>query len=201
MIKAVIFDLNGVFIVSPKLSQRFQADYSISQETFLPALSEIMDKVRRPDALPAFSYWRPYLEAWGIDLDEQQFWDYWFGAEKESPEMIGLASELRRQGITVIVLSNNFKERSEYYAHYPALQTAVDHIYYSWQTGFVKPDPQAWQYVIEHNNLKPDECIYFDDQDKNIRSAESLGIRSHMFVDTNVTRQILVDDGVITRAV
>ena len=35
MIKAVIFDLNGIFIQSPKLSDRFK-DFNIDTALFLP---------------------------------------------------------------------------------------------------------------------------------------------------------------------
>lgn len=197
MIKAVIFDLNGVFMLSPKLSDRFQEDFNISKEVFLPALSEIMDKVRKPNAEPAFNYWQPYLEEWGISFDEKQFWDYWFNAEKESPEMISLAKELKQKSIRVIILSNNFKERSNFYKEYPELNQVVDNLYYSWQTSFVKPDPAAWQYVLDANGLEPEECIYFDDQDKNLKAAESLGIKSHMFVDAVTTKEILKEQKVL----
>ena len=197
MIKAIIFDLNGVFMLSPKLSDRFQEDFNISKGVFLPALSEIMDKVRKPNAEPAFNYWQPHLEEWGISFDEKQFWDYWFNAEKESPEMIALAKELKQKGIKVIILSNNFKERSNFYNEYPALNQAVDKLYYSWQTGFVKPDPAAWQYVLDTNDLKPEECIYFDDQDKNLKAAERLGIETHMFVDALTTKEILKEQKVL----
>lgn len=197
MIKAIIFDLNGVFMLSPKLSDRFQADFNISKEVFLPALSEIMDKVRKPNAEPAFNYWRPYIEEWGISFDEKQFWDYWFNAEKESSEMISLAQEIKQKDVKVIILSNNFKERSNFYNEYPALNQAVDKLYYSWKIGFVKPNPEAWKYVLDANDLKPEECIYFDDQDKNLKAAESLGIKAYMFVDALTTKEILKEQKVL----
>ena len=59
MLKAVIFDLNGVFILSPKLSERFEKDFGIVSEIFLPRLNEIMEWVRKPQAGPAFDYWEP----------------------------------------------------------------------------------------------------------------------------------------------
>ena len=61
MIKAIIFDLNGIFIQSPKLSDRFAKDFGISSEVFLPKLSEIMNKVRQPSAGSSFIYWEPVL--------------------------------------------------------------------------------------------------------------------------------------------
>jgi len=183
MIKSVIFDLNGIFIQSPKLSERFETDFNIPVSEFIPHLSEIMSRVRQPHAGPAFQYWKPILEKWKLNLSEQEFWDYWFSAEIVSEKMVTFSKELRAQGIKVFILSNNFKERAEYYGHYPWMVDAIDKVYFSWQTGYIKPDTNAWLQILSENKLRAGECLYFDDQDKNLQAAESLGIRSFMFTN------------------
>jgi len=183
MIKAAIFDLNGIFLQSPKLSDRFEKDFGVPISVFVPKLSEIMDEVRKPGAANAFSYWEPALKEWNVKLSETAFWDYWFKAEIQSNKMISFAKELRGKGIKVFILSNNFKERAEYYGHYPWIHDAVDKVYFSWQTGFVKPDPMAWKLVLDENDLKSEECVYFDDQEKNLKAAQGIGIQSFMFTD------------------
>lgn len=183
MLKAAIFDLNAIFLQSEKLSERFERDFGVPITEFLPKLSEIMDKVRQPGAGNAFTYWEPALKMWSVHLSEPEFWDYWFKGEKPSEKMIAFARELRAKGIKVFMLSNNFKERAEYYGQYPWIHEAVDKVYFSWQTGFIKPDPEAWKLVLFENNLKPEECIYFDDQEKNVKAAEAVGIKSFLFTD------------------
>src|SRR5271170_2630062 len=99
MIRAGIFDLNGIFLQSPKLSDRFEKDFGVPVATFLRKLSEIMDKVRQPNAGEAFQYWLPILREWNVNLSEQEFWDYWFKGEIQSEAMIAFAKELRSKGI------------------------------------------------------------------------------------------------------
>lgn len=193
MLKAAIFDLNGIFLQSPKLSDRFEKDFGIPVAKFLPKLSEIMDKARKPGAGNTFRHWQPALKEWGVGLSEEEFWDYWFKAEKVSDKMVSFAKELRSKGIKVFILSNNFKERAEYYGHYPWVHDAIDKIYFSWQTGFVKPDPMAWTSILDEHNLKADDCIYFDDQEKNLRAAESVGIKAFMFTDESALEKIVRD--------
>src|SRR5581483_8648250 len=123
------------------------------------------------------------LKEWGVKLSEQEFWGYWFKAEKVSDRMVSFAKELRSKGIKVFILSNNFRERAEYYGHYPWVHDAVDKIYFSWQTGFVKPDPKAWTSILLEHSLKPEECVYFDDQDKNLKAADGVGIKAFMFTN------------------
>lgn len=192
MIKAIIFDINGIFVKSRKLSDRFQEDFGVPTSTFLPKLSEIMDKVRRPGAGKAFDYWSPVFREWNVHFSEQEFWDYWFKAEIPSEQMIKFAKSLRDKGIRVFILSNNFMERIKYYNHYPWIHEAVDKVYFSGATGLVKPDPGAWELVLSENGLKSDECLYFDDKEKNLKVAESIGIKAFMFTDEKELERIVV---------
>lgn len=181
MIKAIIFDLNGIFLQSPKLSDRFEKDFNIKPAVFLPKLFEIMEKVRKPEAQPAFSFWKEILEEWKVKFTEKEFWNYWFGGEIQSEKMISFSKNLRGKGIKIFILSNNFKERASFYEHYPWTNDSIDKLYFSWQTGFVKPDVRAWELILSENILKPEECLYFDDQEKNVKAAESVGIKSFIF--------------------
>lgn len=187
MIKAVIFDLNGVFIISPKLSERFEQDFNVPLDEFLPALKEIMDKVRLPGAEDLYDLWKPYFVKWNISLNEEEFLNYWFSAEKENTELTDLAKKLKAKGIQIIILSNNFRERAGYYEeNFSFLKELFDGVYYSWQTGIVKPDVKAFDNILTKHNLKPEEVLYFDDSDKNIKVAETLGVESHIFDDSSI---------------
>lgn len=192
MIKAIIFDLNGVFIQSERLSDRFNKDYHVKTEDFLPVLSEIMAKVRQPNAGNLYEYWKPYLEKWNVNLSEPQFYNYWFSAETENIELVDLAKELKGKGIKLIILSNNFKERTKYYLKtFPDLFALFDRVYFSWQTGFVKPNPRAFDLLLSENNLKPEECLYFDDGEKNVELGNSLGIKSYIFTNAEGVSNLL----------
>jgi len=192
MIKTIIFDLNGVFIQSPKLSERFGEQFGVPENDFLPALKDIMTKIRLPNANDAFLYWQPYLQKWGVNLSKEEFFDFWFNAEKEAPEITALTRELKIKGLKIFILSNNFIERAAYYdKNFPFLREVADKIYYSWQTGFIKPSPEAYKIILRENNLKPEECIYFDDVKENIDIATSLGIKSFLFEGVAKTREVI----------
>lgn len=44
-----------------------------------------------------------------------------------------------------------------------------------------KPNPEIYEIVLEKLNIKPEECIFVDDQTKNCIAAEKLGIKSIVF--------------------
>ena len=192
MLKAIIFDLNGVFIKSPKLSDRFEYDFKISAEIFMPALKDVMAEVRMPGAKDFFEYWKPYFEKWSLNFTREKFLKYWFGAETLDDKMVDYAKELKAKKIKIFILSNNLRERSLYYdEHFKILNGLFDKMYFSWQTGFIKSDIRAYKNLLTANNLKPEECIYFDDSKKNIELAKALGIKSYLFKDPEKTKKII----------
>lgn len=182
MKKAVIFDLNGVFIQSPKLSDRFYENFGIDKDKFLTVLKEIMGKVRLADADDCYKYWKPFLSSWGITFSSEEFYDFWFSAERPNSEMVELAADLKKRGFRIFILSNNFKERADFYEkNFPFIKEISEKVYYSWQTNHIKSDTQAYTKVLEENNLKPEDVIFFDDSEDNIKLATSLGISSYLF--------------------
>jgi len=81
MIKAIIFDLNGVFIKGEMLSMRFKKDYDVVPTEFVAALSEIMEEVRKPNAPNHYQLWKKHFKKWNINFGEKEFFSYWFSGE------------------------------------------------------------------------------------------------------------------------
>lgn len=182
MISAVLFDLNGVFLQGPKLSDRMRDVYHVAPETFLPVLKDVLAVARRPGAPDVYSIWKPHLERWGIALDCQAFFDFWFGEEREVPEMFTLAAELRMSGLKLAIISNNFRERVEWYgSRFPDLRSQFDYVSFSWETGLVKPDPEVYCRALSELHAHPAAAAYFDDSRDNVAVASSLGIHAFPF--------------------
>jgi HAD superfamily hydrolase (TIGR01509 family) len=191
-IKTVIFDLNGVFLQSEQLSQRIEDKYGISKDRFWKVLKGVMDEVRVPERNS--NPWQPVLDLVGIPKEE--LFDFWFSGEHLVPELLDYSHQLKERGIKVFILSNNFQERTQYYRNqFPQLFNGLDKTYFSWETGFVKPDKQAWINLLQENNLEPQECVYFDDSEKNIETAQSLGIYAQTYEGLEPTKRYIESMG------
>lgn len=192
MIKAIIFDLNGVFITGEPLSERVQKKFGIPVEDFLPVLKEALQKTRLNPKIRIFSIIGKLFTEKGIPMTEEEFLSFYFSGESTVPEMIELAKKVRAKGVKVYLFSNNFKERTEYYRTYTKeIIRNVDRAFFSWETGFVKSDIAAYHNLLSEINLKPDEILYFDDSQENIELAKSLGIEGYVFEGPNKTAQLL----------
>jgi HAD superfamily hydrolase (TIGR01509 family) len=182
MLQAIIFDLNGVFIKSRYLSERIEEKYGVPDEKFVAVLKEVMEVARKPGTKDSFSLWEPHLTKLGINLTSEEFFNFWFSGEQVISEFIDFARSLKHKGVNIFILSNNFRERTKYYReNFPEIFMNVDKAYFSWETGFVKPDPKAYVNVINDNSLEPSATLYFDDSTKNIEVARNLGIKAYMF--------------------
>jgi putative hydrolase of the HAD superfamily len=41
----------------------------------------------------------------------------------------------------------------------------------------LKPDPEIYKFLLDKFSIRPEECLYIDDIEVNVRSAESLGMK------------------------
>jgi HAD superfamily hydrolase (TIGR01509 family) len=192
MLKAIIFDLNGVFLESRYLTERLEEDFGIPKEESLEVLKESMSIVRLDPSVNVYSFWKPLLDKYNSGLDEEEFLEYWFSGESLVYELIDFCKELRRQSIKVYILSNNFRERTEYYRdNFSEIFENVDNSFFSWETGNVKSDLSTYEKVLAKIGLKGREVIYFDDSKENVNLAKKVGINAYIYDELDRTKEIV----------
>lgn len=59
-----------------------------------------------------------------------------------------------------------------------SLEGYFDKAYYSHETGYRKPDKEAYEIVLKENHLSPAETLFIDDSIKNIEGAQELGLQT-----------------------
>lgn len=107
-------------------------------------------------------------------------------AEVIRPEFLVTIEAARAKGMRLAVLSNeldlfygaDFREKLPFLQQFEVI---VDATY----TGILKPDPRAYQICLDRLDLAAGECVFVDDQDRNIKGAEKVGLRAVTF---DVTR-------------
>jgi putative hydrolase of the HAD superfamily len=69
--------------------------------------------------------------------------------------------------------------------HWPRMRDEMglgpffSHAFVSHETGLVKPDREAFEYVLNALGCPPGRVLYFDDSDLNVRTALALGMAAH----------------------
>lgn len=195
MIKNVIFDLGGVLIDwNPKYMYRTIFDTEEEIDTFLADIctfewNEQQDGGRtiaeaNKVLIDKYPQWKPQIEA---------FYGRWV-------EMLGDAI----QG-TVDILQQIYDDKN--YRLYALTNwsaetwpVAVDRFHFlqyfegilvSGQEKLKKPDPKIYQMILDRYGLNPSECIFIDDNARNVAAAEAEGIKSIIFTTSeNLGREL-----------
>ena len=185
MIKAIIFDLGGVYftdgttIALKKIEKEFKLPFGVLREIFSEK-GELGRKYRKGE------------------IDEERFWDeaekrlklegesllrireIWHSSYKPNPGMKDLVISLRRK-YRVAVLSNNTSERVKYLNERYGLDSVFDVYVYSFDYGRLKPDPFLFMEVLEKLGVRAEESVLIDNRVKILREAERLGINTILF--------------------
>lgn len=192
MIRAVVFDLNGVFLKSRFLTDRLKEDFEIPIDESIKVLKECMSIVRLDSKVKVYTFWKPLLDKYRVEMDEEKFLKYWFSGESIVYELIDLCKELREKGFKVYILSNNFEERTQYYRDkFPEIFKNVDNAFFSWETGNIKSNIDTYRELLDWMKVKGKEVLYFDDSEDNITLAKKVGIKGYVFEDKERMEEII----------
>jgi len=95
-------------------------------------------------------------------------------------ELMSLIRELKGK-YSLYILSNSCPELKRCVEANREIYEIFDGIYYSFEIGLKKPDRRSYEFVLEKNNLLPEECVMVDDTTANINAAEELGIKGVLY--------------------
>jgi putative hydrolase of the HAD superfamily len=93
------------------------------------------------------------------------------------------------------LLSNTNKIHYDFYQRqfrekyaYPSLDNLFEKAYYSFQLRLYKPDPAIFEFVLNENNLKPEETVFIDDYIANVEAARNCGLQAiHLTGNMEIT--------------
>lgn len=63
------------------------------------------------------------------------------------------------------------------------LTPVFDSFFYSVELGVKKTDPVTYQMLAQKLNVKPEEVVFIDDEDKNIEAARQAGLKTVLYKD------------------
>lgn len=183
--KNIIFDLGGVVVEwngervidsfkgNPSLimyikSNGFFKDYWAAFDKGTLGREELVNKVALLTGIPA--------------EECDAFVEHVKHSLKPIPETETLIKELSAQGYKLYCLSNmsidfyDYLKTREVFKYFDGqVISAVEHM--------VKPDREIYDLILQRYHLKPEESLFIDDLEANIKAAQALGINTVHFSD------------------
>ncbi len=181
-IKTIIFDFGDVFINLDKEGAMQNALELFELETFSEEMIAF-NSFYEQGLISTEEFLEFYLDNFP-QLSREQILDAWQFILKDFPNhrlefVQQLAAEKRYK---LILLSNtNHLHIDHIKQHVPFFEDfkkCFDKFYLSQEINLRKPNTDIYQFVLNENNLSPEETLFIDDTEENIVTASNLGIHT-----------------------
>jgi putative hydrolase of the HAD superfamily len=180
MIRAVIFDVGGVFLHTAASEQRLRAFDALlgwKPDTLrLRLYSGPAWEAVSTGKLSLEDYWQQVgkpLEA-QLPAEFRRYCDNFYGAELDLAT-VHLARRLRSR-YAVGLLSNAVPLLARDIVAEPRFGGLFDAVVVSAIEGYRKPQPQAFEIAAQRLGVPPSACVLIDDKERNILAAARVGM-------------------------
>jgi FMN phosphatase YigB (HAD superfamily) len=82
----------------------------------------------------------------------------------------------------------------------PGIPTRFERLYLSYETGYLKPAPEAFLTALDDLRLPASEVLFLDDAPANVGAARALGVNAHIVEGPAAARRVLEEYGVLPLA-
>jgi putative hydrolase of the HAD superfamily len=104
------------------------------------------------------------------------------------PQTLELVQEVKRAGHKLFVLSNmHAASFSRLENEYP-IWHLFDGRVISCDIKLIKPEPEIFNFILNEYQLRPEETIFIDDTEENVRAANQIGITTIKFLNADQCR-------------
>ncbi|MGB1237756.1 MAG: HAD family hydrolase [Pseudomonadales bacterium] len=209
-VQALVFDFGGVIsktmFETHALTERelgLAAGTLTWRGPFDPAGDEVW-RAMQADEISERDYWLHRARETGALLSEQwssmqEFVIRARGAnplEIIRPEFLNCIERAEAAGVRLAILSN---ELDLFYGadlrHKLPFMSRFEQVVDATYTEILKPDPRAYQQIFDGLQLAPEQCLFIDDQARNIKGAEACGMRTQWFdvLDPSASYAAVID--------
>ncbi len=180
MIKALLIDGDGATIKKTKyFSDVYAEEYHIPEEKLRPFFKDKFKLCQRGKA-DLKQEVTPYLKSWGWKGTVDEFLEYWFHTQTiPNQPVLDVLKDIRARGIRCCLVTDQEKYRANYISNELGFKGNFDELFYSCDLGYSKSQKEFFEIIIKRLNLKPEEIIYWDDED--IEMAKEVGINASVF--------------------
>ncbi|MEY3896693.1 MAG: hypothetical protein RLZZ214_2213 [Verrucomicrobiota bacterium] len=121
------------------------------------------------------------LEILDTDVTPDEFRHAWRQIFTRHEPMWETVRKLAAEGHRLILFSNTNAIHCPWvFEEFPEFSLFPEAVL-SYQTGFVKPEPEIYHYAIREHGLIPEETLYIDDLPQNIATGRELGFRTWQY--------------------
>jgi HAD superfamily hydrolase (TIGR01509 family) len=174
--KALIFDFYGVIcseIGSPWYKRPASEEYAAE-------LKEKYDKPWNLDLISDDDFFSGIGQA--VGLPREQARKEWTDAIVINKPLLAFIRSLKGT-YKIAICSNTPRKLFRQILAENDLTSLFDVIVASSEIGKIKPDPEIFRYTLSELDVLPQEAVFIDDREENVKAARTLGITGLVYTD------------------
>ncbi len=187
-IKNIIFDLGGVLLdIDYHRTKKAFEDLGVKDfdSMYSQASADKLFQLLETGRIKEAQFYEQLNECARLNLTSTQIDDAWNSMLLDfREESVSFLSELGKHYRLFLFSNTNvihMEKFHEIYSFRPRSKPFNDYFekaFYSCEIGLRKPDLNAYQYVLDHSNIKPQETCFIDDSIQNVEGAKQAGMKS-----------------------
>ena len=181
-LRAVILDYGDVISLpaDPAVLTWMAGVFGLADERFRQIYVAFRHDYDR-GTISAAEYWSSVSQAAGHELSDDSLGELRLADvamwSQLNEGILDWADQLRVAGLKTAVLSNMHDDMVQHIGANAKWTNRFDCLTLSSALGMAKPEPEIFEHCLKFLDVAPDEAIFIDDQEANVRSAKMLGIR------------------------
>ena len=186
MIKAITFDLDGVYFVHGK-------ENFIKNLVFLGVLenearrvflkSDEMNQKYKRGVWNDEQFWTWAIAEWKVDKTVTEIVQLLIDGYEVDPQVVDLVRKVRANGYKTLICSNNFPARIKGLQKKFGFLDDFDVVVLACEVGDIKPNRKIFEELIKRSGVQPNEIFITDDYQAALDTAKDLGLQTHFYTN------------------
>lgn len=186
MIKAIVFDLDGVYFLNGKANfvknlVALGVAQNEAKRVFLQ--SNEMNQLYKTGKWNDEQFWSWALSEWKLSNTVPEIIHLLIDGYEVDPQVANLVKKVRAKGYKTLICSNNFPARIKGLQHRFGFLDDFDVVVLACEVGDVKPNKKIFEELIKKSGVQPNEIFYTDDYQEALDTARELGIQTHYYTN------------------
>lgn len=181
MIRLIIFDISGV--ISNKEEDIYLEEFSKRHDIPFDALHHVyfvnLEKAEKGE-IPLKVVWEKVFSEFHIDEDYNEGIKEVMKLKKFDKDMLAYIQKLRKDFDTAY-LTNYADDYWKILEKMFPFDKYFDYGLVSYKIGERKPAKKGFELILKNFNVKPEETLYIDDSEKNLKNPKEMGIKVILF--------------------
>jgi putative hydrolase of the HAD superfamily len=199
MIKAITFDLDGVYFVNGKgnfIANIVKLGVSEDEAKRVFLQSDEMNKLYKEGKMTDDEFWTWAGNEWKLDKTPKELMNLLILGYEVDESVVEIVKNVRVNGYKTLICTSNFPARINGLQERFKFLDNFDAWALSYEVGFNKPAKELFEELVKKSGVNANEIVFADDHQDNVDGAKQVGIEAFFYEGFDKFIEKLKDLGV-----